>query len=150
MRRLGIADAEKKYFVTAEGRVDGTIRVKWSDGKFALGDSALALAPGPAALVTFQPSPGLLTSYVPEAVRKHYPGLEAIELGKTPLEARVLRLTFSPAGDAAGRAGVLRIEGQPHDPQYIAPLELDVNISGQVESLLRKVFDSRLKIGTAK
>ena len=122
----------------------------WRGETFTVRDAALTLAVGPAALVTFRPSPGLLTSYVPEAVRKRYPGLEAIELGKTPLEARVLRLTYSSAPDAAGRVGVLRIEGQPHDRKYIAPLELDVNISGAVENLLRKVLDSRLKVAAPK
>ena len=147
---LRFADAERKYFVSASGRVEGTIQISWRGGAFAMGPAALTLAPGAPALVTFKPSPGLLTSYVPEAVRKRYPGLEAIEMGKTPLEAKVLRLTFAPVGDSAGRVAVLRIEGQPQDRRYVAPLELDVNISGQVESLVRKLLDQRLRVGGAK
>ncbi|MBS0662031.1 MAG: hypothetical protein JSR48_02115, partial [Verrucomicrobia bacterium] len=100
--------------------------------------------------VYFVPSPGLLTSYVPEQVRKLYPGIAAIEMGVTPLEAKVLRLTFHPDGDEAGRGARLRIEGRPRDPKLIAPLELDVNFTGPLESLVRKALDSRLKIGAGK
>lgn len=147
---LQFADAERKYFVSASGRAEGTIQISWSGGAIVMGPAALTLAPGSPALVTFKPSPGLLTSYVPEAVRKRYPGLEAMEMGRTPLEATVLRLTFSPVSDSAGRVAVLRIEGRPQDKRYVAPLELDVNISGQVESLVRKLLDQRLKVGGAK
>ena len=144
---LRFADADQKYFQSASGRVEGVLRLGWRDGRLVLGDSALATAPGAPALILFRPSPGLLTSYVPETVRKHYPGLAAIELGRTELEARVLRLTFYATGDPAGRSAVLRIEGQPHDPKLIAPLVLDVNVSGPVENLVRKLLDSRLKVG---
>jgi len=142
---VSFADAAHKYVRTAKGRVEGRVRVYLSAAPLSF-EGDLRLAKGTTAVVKLVPSPGLLTSYVPEQVRKLYPGIEAIELGQTALEARELRLRFHPAGDAAGRSAVLRIEGHPLDPQIIAPLELDVNISGPLESLLRKAFDSRLHL----
>ena len=141
------ADPEKTYVRTANGKVEGIIRVRVRAGALSGGDSALRLPPGTTATVTFVPSPGLLTSYVPAQVLKHYPGIEAIELGKTPLEAKVLQLVYHPEGDAQGRGARLRIEGRPLDPKIIAPLELEVNFTGPLESLLRKALDSRLKVG---
>ena len=52
--------------------------------------------------------------------------------------------------DEAGRGARLRIEGRPRDPKLVAPLELDVNFTGPLESLVRKALDSRLKIGAGK
>jgi hypothetical protein len=140
------ADAEKKYVRTASGKVGGTIGIRWRAGKIHAGDSQLGLAKGTVATVTFVPSPGLLTSYVPAQVLKAYPGIEAIEMGRTPLEAKVLSLVFHPDGDEQGRGARLRIEGRPLDPKIIAPIELDVNFTGPLESVVRTVLDSRLKV----
>ncbi len=147
---LRFADAEHTYVRTAEGRVEGTLGLRLRDGAASAGDSALTLPPGTVGTIYFQPSPGLLTSYVPAQVRKLYPGIAAIEQGLTPLEAKVLRLTYHPDGDARGRGARLRIEGRPRDPKLVAPLELDVNFTGPLESLVRKALDSRLRVGGAK
>ncbi|MSU70329.1 MAG: hypothetical protein EXS39_06080 [Opitutaceae bacterium] len=144
---LKFADADRKYVRAAEGRVEGSILVHLVAGAPASFEGGLRLVKGTTGVISLQPTPGLLSNYVPEPVRKLYPGIEAIEQGLTPLEASVLRLTLHPAGDAQGRSAVLRIEGRPRDPKFIAPLELDVNIAGPVENLMRKVLDSRLKIG---
>ncbi len=147
---LRFADAEQKYVRMAEGRIEGQVVVQLREGTAEQFEATLGLVPGTIGLIAFRPSPGLLTSYVPEAVRKHYPGLEAIELGKTPLEAKVLHLTTHPAGDKQGRSARVRVEGRPRDPQFIAPLELDVNVTGPVESLLRKAMDSRFRMSGPK
>jgi hypothetical protein len=142
-----LADATHQYVRTAKGRVEGRVVIRLAADAPPAFDGGVRLVKGSVGVVTLQPSPGLLTNYVPAQVRKLYPGIEAIELGQTALEAGVLRLTFHPAGDAAGRTAVLRIEGHPLDPKIIAPLELDVNISGPVENLLRQAFSSRLRMG---
>lgn len=147
---LRFADAEQKIFRSAEGRVEGTVVLRVRAGEILPGDAVLHLMVGTVALISLQPSPGLLTAYVPEQVRKLYPGIAAIEMGQTPLEARVLRLTYHPDKDAAGRSAQVRIEGRPRDPKLIAPLELDLNLTGPVESLVRKMLDSRLQLGPAK
>ncbi|MDB6128439.1 MAG: hypothetical protein JWM35_2335 [Verrucomicrobia bacterium] len=144
------ADPDKTYVRTATGKIEGIIRARIRNGAISAGDSALRLPTGTVATVTFAPSPGLLTGYVPAQVLKLYPGIGAIELGKTPLEAKVLQLVFHPEGDAEGRGARLRIEGRPLDPKIIAPLELEVNFTGPLESLLRKALDSRLKVGGGK
>jgi hypothetical protein len=147
---LRFADADHTYVQSAEGRVEGTVGLRLRGGAVSAGESALSLPAGSLAVIFFRPSPGLLTNYVPAAVRQAYPGIEAIELGVTPLEAKVLRVTFHPDGDESGRGARLRIEGRPRDPKLIAPLELDVNFTGPLESVVRKALDSRLKIGGAK
>ena len=147
---MRLADAEHAYVRTAAGRVEGTVGVRLREGVASAGKSMLRVPPGTVGTVTFTPSPGLLTSYVPEQVRKLYPGIEAIEMGRTALEAKMLRLTFHPDGDTQGRGAQLRIEGRPLDPKIIAPLELDVNFTGPLESIVRKALDSRLKVGGAK
>jgi hypothetical protein len=144
---VNFADAAHQYVRTATGRVEGRLVIRLAaDAPPAFG-GGVRLVNGSVGVITLQPSPGLLTNYVPAQVRKLYPGFEALELGQTSLEAGVLRLTFLPTGDAAGRTAVLRIEGHPLDPKIIAPLELDINVSGPLEGLLRKALNSRLRIG---
>ena len=147
---LRFADADKKYFRAAEGRVAGTIRVTFAGGTFALGECTLALADGTIGLVSFFPNPGLLTGNVPAQVRKLYPGLEAIELGRTPLEARVLRLSVRTTPDEAGRRAFVRLEGRPHDPKLFAPLEIDINVTAELERVVRNLLAMRLTAGGAK
>ncbi len=147
---LRVADAEQKHFQSAQGRVEGTVQLHLRAGVFSRGEIVLTIPEGTTALILFQPSPGLLSSYVPAAVRRQYNGIEAIELGQTPLEARVLRLTYSPAGDAAGRNAVVHLEGQPQDRKYIAPLVLDLNFSGEVERTLDGFLKMSVKFGGSK
>lgn len=144
---IRFADPEQAYVRKAEGRVHGTIGVRFKNGAISAGPSGLALAPGTVATINFIPSPGLLTNYVPPLVLKQYPGISAIEMGLTPLEAKVLELTFFPEGDAQGRGAVVKVEGRPLDKKIISPLELEFNFTGPLESLIRKGLDSRLKIG---
>jgi hypothetical protein len=144
---LTLADPEKKYVRMAKGQVEGTIGVRVRAGKIGAGDSGLRLVPGTVATIAFAPSPGLLTDYVPAQVLKAYPGIAAIEMGQTPLEAKVLSLVFRPEGDEAGRGARIRIEGRPLDPKIIAPIELDLNFTGPLEAVVRKAMDSRLRIG---
>ena len=147
---LRLADADKKYFRSAQGRVTGTVNVTFKNGEIAVGECLLTLAEGTSGLVSFLPNPGLLTNYVPAQVRKLYPGLEAIELGRTPLEAHVLRLTVSAMPDESGRRAFVHLEGRPQDPKLIAPLELDINLSATIESLVRRFSAMRLKMADAK
>ena len=147
---LRVADAEKKHFQSAQGRVEGTVQLHLRAGVFSRGEIILTIPEGTTALIWLQPSPGLLSSYVPAAVRRQYNGIEAIELGRTPLEARVLRLTYSPAGDAAGRNAVVHLEGQPQDRKYVAPLVLDLNFSGEVERTLDGFLKMSVKLGGSK
>lgn len=141
--RLG--DPERKRVRSAEGRVEGEITLRLNgDGTMNLADSDLHLAPGTKGLVALVPTPGLLTDIVPAAARKNYPGLAAMERGETPLEATVLSLVYFAGGDAQGRAAKVRLEGHPQDPRQIAPLELEINLTGPVERLVREMSDSRL------
>jgi hypothetical protein len=147
---LRVADAEKKHFQSAQGRVEGTVQVHLRDGVWSRGEIALAIPAGTAALILLQPAPGLLSGYIPASVRRQYNGIEAIELGQTPLEARVLRLTYSPAGDAVGHNAVVHLEGQPQDRKYVAPLVLDLNFSGEVERALDGFLKMSVKLGGSK
>lgn len=144
--RLG--DPERKKIRSADGRVEGQITLRLNgDGTANLADSNLQLAPGTTGLVAFVPTPGLLTGYVPAAAQKKYPGLGAMERGETPLEATVLSLSYFAGSDAQGRAATVRLEGHPQDRRQVAPLVLDLNLTGPVERLVRQMSDSRLHFG---
>lgn len=141
------ADGEKKYVQKAEGRVEGTIRIHLNESGVSAGSSTLSLPADSVGRIQFVPSPGLLTDYVPAEVLKHYPGIRAIEMGVTPLEAKVLTVTYTPKNEKGGNGAMLRIEGRPLDPKIIAPLVLEVNFNGPLEKLVRQTLDSRLSFG---
>ncbi len=147
---LRIADPDKKHFQSAQGRVEGTLGVHLRAGVFSRGDINLTIPDGTTALIWLMPSPGLLSSYVPAIARRQYNGIEAIELGKTPLEASVLRLTYSPVADSAGRSAIVHLEGRPQDRKYVAPLDLDLNYLGEVERLLNGFLGMTFKLNAGK
>jgi hypothetical protein len=60
---------------------------------------------------------------------------------------RLLSAEFSPAGDALGRTGSVRLEAEPVDPQLIAPLVLEVNVAGPLDQLIKLGLNDRVKMG---
>jgi hypothetical protein len=142
-----LLDPERTKIVSAEGRLEGRLTLTIHEsGRVAFGAGQLRLAPGSTALLRFQPVPGLLTTYLPEVVRNVYPGLGAIELGQTPLHVRLMRLELNPPDDARGRTAIIRLEGRPADPQFVAPLELDLNIFGPLEELFNTAVAARNRL----
>lgn len=132
---------------SAAGRLDGRLSVRREEGGFQLGNGRLALREGESAEVRFAPSPGLLSSQLPELVRRHYPGLIQLEAGGVPLLARELEIRLTPAGDEEGRTARIRLKGGPADPALQAPVELEVNVRGPLDSLVQFGTHHRVRFG---
>jgi hypothetical protein len=135
---------------SARGRVDGSVALRRTPSGVQIGNGTLALRAGQTADLRLAPTPGLLSSSLPDAVLKYYPGLGKIETGEVPLRADHLEVTFSPGGDALGRTAAIRIVGGPVDPSLTAPVDLNVNVRGPLESLIKFGTDSRLRFGGGK
>jgi len=132
---------------SARGRVDGSVTLHRTKAGVQIGGGSLALRAGETADLRLAPTPGLLSSSLPETVLKYYPGLGKIETGEVPLRADLLEVAFTPGGDAQGRTAVVRIVGGPVDPNLRAPVDLNVNVRGPLESLIKFGTDSRLRFG---
>ena len=134
---------------SAAGRLDGRLSVRREEGGFQLGNGRLSLREGESAEVRFAPSPGLLSRQLPELVRRHYPGLIQLEAGGVPLLARELEIRLTPEGDAEGRTARVRLRGGPADPALQAPVDLEVNVRGPLDSLVQFGTHHRVRFGEA-
>ena len=131
----------------ARGHLDGHVALKRDPNGIQIGAGNLSLRPGETAQLRLSPTPGLLSSSLPPTVLQHYPGLKKIEMGEAPLHADVLEVTFTPGGDAQGRTAWVHIAGGPVDPSVRAPIDLNVNVRGPLQSLIRFGTNSRLRFG---
>ena len=131
----------------ARGRLDGEISFRRTAAGVQFGAGRLALRPGETAALRLVATPGLLSASLPPAALKLYPGLQQMEQGRLPIQAQVLDITFTPEGDADGRTAAVRIVGGPSDPGLRAPIDLNVNVRGPLESLITFGTDSRLRFG---
>lgn len=134
----------------ARGKLDGHVSLKRDAAGLQIGTGNLSLRPGETAELRLAPTPGLISSSLPNMVLQHYPGLREIEMGQMPLRADVLELTFTPYGDSAGRTAWVHVEGGPVDPKLRAPIDLTVNVQGPLQSLIKFGTNSRLRFGGAK
>lgn len=136
-----------RLVTSAQGRLDGELSLRRDDDGVHLGAGRLALPPGAAADVLLKPTPGLLTRSLPPKVREYYPGLGDLEAGRVPVRAEVLEIFFDPAGDAEGRTARVRLAGGPVDPRMRAPIDLNINIRGPLDTLVKFGTNSRLHWG---
>lgn len=132
---------------SASGRLDGEITLRRDADGVHVGSGRLVLPVGGTAEVKLKPTPGLLTQSLPATVREYYPGLADLEAGRVPMRADVLEIVFDPAGDAEGRTARLRLAGGPVDPRMRAPIDLNVNIRGPLDMLVKFGTNSRLHWG---
>lgn len=132
---------------SARGRVDGLVTLHRSPSGLRIGRGTLELRAGESADLQFVPTPGLLSGSLPEPVLKAYPGLGAIESGEIPLRAERLEVAFTPEGDSQGRTASVRIVGGPDDPRLKAPVDLNINVRGPLETLLKFGTDGRIQFG---
>jgi hypothetical protein len=134
----------------AQGRLDGRIALRRDAAGLQLGVGRLSLRQGETADLRFTPTPGLLSSRLPVAVKAHYPGLGHLETGGIPLRAELLEVILTPAGDEEGRTASVRIAGGPADPAFKAPVDLQINVRGPLESLVKFGTDSKLHFGNSR
>jgi hypothetical protein len=130
----------------ASGRVDGSLPLRIDDSGVRLGTGWLELKDHSTAEVQLN-AQGLLTS----GVAKNSPSfsvLNKIESGLLQLRVTELRLDIRPPNSPPGRSAQLRIKGEPTDPTVKAPVSLDLNVNGPIESLINLGLNNKLSLGT--
>jgi hypothetical protein len=132
----------------AKGRVEGRIPLRIDTAGFRFGTGWLALEPGTPAEIKFNSS-GLLTQGVTPG-NARYAVLQKIESGLFKLKISELRLDIRPTDAPANRSARLHLVGAPVDPEVKAPVTLDLNVNGPLESLLNMGLNSQLSFGSAK
>lgn len=131
----------------ARGRVDGELTVNWSRAAgLTFGAGHLQLSGGAPATVRLASTPGLITAQL-NVGNPAFHALQRVELGQTPLNVRLLSAEFQPAGDALGRTASVHLEAAPIDPQLVAPLLVEVNVSGPLDQLIKIGLDDRMRVG---
>lgn len=130
----------------ASGRLNGQLPLRIDDTGVRLGTGWLELKAGAPAEVQFN-ARGLLTSGVGRN-SPSYAVLNKIETGLLRLRVTEMRLDIRPPNAPLGRSAQLRIKGEPTDPEVKAPVNLDLNVNGPIESLLNLGLNNQLSLGT--
>lgn len=150
--RVGLADIVALVpglLSDARGRVDGHVHLGWTpSGGLQLGEGAIAARSDEPAEFRLAPTPGLITDKVPPTVKQQVPALGLIEMGKVPLRATLLNVVFMPKPDANGRTAYLHLIAGPVDPKLHAPVDLEVNVRGPIQPLIKYGTDPRLHFGS--
>lgn len=138
----------------AHGRLDGQVTLRRDATGVQIGNGRLALRQGETADLRLAVKPGWLSTSLPPDVLKYFPGFRKIESGEIPIRARVLEITLTPSGDAAGRTAWVHLAGGPSDPALTAPIDTQINVRGPLEALVKLGADlstnPRLRFGGAK
>jgi hypothetical protein len=134
----------------AQGKLDGQLSLRRDAAGLQIGSGRLALRTGETADLRMMPTPGLLSSQLPPAVKQHYPGLGRMETGGVPLRAEQLEVILSPAGDAEGRSATVQIKGGPADASLKAPIVLQLNVRGPLDQVVKFGTNSKLRFGGGK
>ena len=138
----------------AHGRLDGDVTLERDATGIQIGNGRLALREGETADLRLAVKPGWLSTSLPPEIVKYFPGFRKIETGEIPIRARVLEMTFTPTGDAAGRTAWMHVAGGPSDPELTAPIDTTVNVRGPLEELVKIGADlgtnSRLRFSGAR
>ncbi|MSU51633.1 MAG: hypothetical protein EXS37_21510 [Opitutus sp.] len=121
----------------AHGRMDGSVALRRDSTGIQIGNGRLALRAGETADLRLAVKPGWLSTSLPPAVIKYFPGFQKMETGEIPVRARVLEVTLTPLGDAEGRTAWVHLAGGPSDPTFTAPIQTDVNVRGPLEALVK-------------
>ena len=147
---VALKDFFPPVLLAARGRLDGNMTLFRTAAGIEIGPGRLTLPVGETAELRLAPTPGLLSSSLPAAVLKYYPGLGKIEMGEAPLRADHLEVSFDPGGDEQGRTASVHLIGGPVDPSLRSPIDLSINIRGPLEALMKFSTNSRLQFGGKK
>jgi hypothetical protein len=120
----------------AHGRLDGNVALSRDETGVQIGNGRLTLREGETADLRLAVKPGWLTTSLPPAIVKYFPGFRKMENGEIPIRARQLEITLTPLGDAKGRTAWVHIAGGPSDPELTAPIDTTVNVRGPLETLI--------------
>lgn len=152
---------------SAQGRIDGTVRMAWSLAQgFRIGAGELNLGASEPAVVHLAPVPGFLTRTMPKrfepipawtgplgkwlsADNPVYTNMEDIELGRAPLHVESLRVRLTPEGDERGRTAVVQMTARPAKAgASVKSVKFDVNVAGPLDSILKLGLNENFSIGT--
>ncbi|MDQ5978341.1 MAG: hypothetical protein QG602_1315 [Verrucomicrobiota bacterium] len=130
----------------ATGALSGRLPLRYASGALQLGTGWLGLAEGQSLEIQFQ-AEGLLTAGAsPKSA--NYAVLKQVEDGLLKLKVTELRLDVRPPNAPPNRTAQLRISGEPVDPRVKAPVTLDLNVNGPLESLLNLGLKGGVSVGT--
>lgn len=131
---------------SATGALSGRLPLRYEGGNLMLGTGWLGLTEGQGFEIQFH-AEGLLTAGAsPKSA--NYAVLKQVEDGLLKLKVTELRLDVRPPNAPPNRTAQLRISGEPVDPRVKAPVTLDLNVNGPIESLLNLGLKGGIKTGT--
>lgn len=130
----------------ASGALSGRLPVRYDGDGLKLGTGWLGLAEGVTAEIQFHAA-GLLTAGT-SPKSPSYAVLKKVEEGILKLRVTELRLDIRPPNAPPGRTAQLHVVGAPVDPEVKAPVTLDLNVNGPIESLLNLGLKSKVGMGT--
>ena len=130
----------------ASGSLSGRLPIRYDESGLRLGTGWLGLKPGASAEIEFHAS-GLLTAGT-SPKSPSYAVLKKVEDGILKLKVTELRLDIRPPNAPGTRTAQLHVVGAPVDPAVKAPVTLDLNVNGPIESLINLGMKSGASFGT--
>jgi hypothetical protein len=130
----------------ASGRLDGYVDLTRDSRGIAIGAGFLGLREGQTAELQLHPTPGILSSALPPAIAKVYPGIAKVEREGIPMLAEVLQIRFVPERDELGRSAWIHVAGRPVDPGFEGPIDLMINVRGPLEQVINFGATSALRL----
>lgn len=150
----------------SRGRINGTVRVKWSEAAgVQIGDGLLELGTTEPAMMRLAPTPGFLTDRVPQRFEllpawlgpvarwfrpenPAYADMRDIELGRMELRVESLSIHLTPEGDAEGRTARVRLKARPARPNgSVDEVSFEVNVAGPLAQVLRMGINRSFSVG---
>jgi hypothetical protein len=157
-----------KVILEAQGKISGGVGLGWdSRTGFALGDGSLRIDRLESVEVRLFPQPGFLTDNVPVTLsllpawmgplsrrmtiaNPAHQVLRAIEMGEMPLVVDDLELRTRPEGDAAGRTAHVALSARPKVPGVVEAVDIEVNVSGPLDQVIRIGLENSISSVTSK
>jgi hypothetical protein len=127
----------------AEAAVDGSVPLRWRDGRAGFGTGWLKLAPGELGKVRFTQDLHLLTQGR-RPVGPGYAALRKVEESIQVLLFNRLQIDTYPNG-VEGQPMRIRLVGAPAGREYDVPVTLDVNVNAPLEHFLNWGLGNRPK-----
>ncbi len=118
----------------AQGALDGSMPLRWRDGRLGVGTGYLRLAPGEIGRMRFTRDLRLLTSGRRPGSAE-YNALRRIEESMMELVFNRLQVDTYPK-DASGQSARIRLVGAPSEGEPRMPVSLDVNVNAPLEHFL--------------
>jgi hypothetical protein len=130
----------------ASGPLSGRLPVHYDGSGVRFGTGWLGLKEGASVEIQFHAA-GLLTAGT-SPKSPQYAVLKKVEDGILKLKVTELRLDIRPPNAPGTRTAQLHVVGAPVDPEVKAPVTLDLNVNGPIESLINLGMKSGASFGT--